>query len=108
MLGFLENLMLPESKNPPPGLFELPRLASVARHVLREFLEPERPPGTRQDVVVRATVPEATVDEEGRFSSREYNVGPDTEHAPMETVPEACAIQEATEHELRIGIASAD
>lgn len=68
--------MFPEANDPPTKKAELAGDASVARLVQIELLAPELSAFDGMTGMLWTTVPEATIDEDGKFVLWEYEIRP--------------------------------
>ena len=71
-------------------------------------MSPEIGFGARSDIVFRAAVPEAAVNENGDSGAREYNIRPRAFDAVMELVAQSVAPEHLPQGELRARILAAD
>lgn len=69
-------LVLPSAKNRPSGALEVLISVMIALPILTDFRSPVLLVGPGHRVVLRAPVPEATVDEDRDLVPRENQVGP--------------------------------
>jgi hypothetical protein len=70
-------LMLPDAYDGPTGVREPSVHLSVTLDVPVELWSPVPAVGTRGGAVLRASMPEASIDEDGHSSSRKHDVGAD-------------------------------
>jgi hypothetical protein len=68
--------MFPEAEHRPSGVFKQLVSLPIPLHVPAELLGPEATVGARGGVVLRTTVPEAAVEEDGDPGASENEVGP--------------------------------
>src|SRR5262245_42046662 len=88
-LRILEDLVFPESADAPACLLEPQCLVNVSLDVGAELLRPELGGAPRTDIVVRAAVPEAAVDEHCQPCTRKGDVRPSSWGAEVDPVSEA-------------------
>ena len=102
--------VLPHSNNDPTGAAERLVIATVAVSVDSQLGLPPFPVRFREDSVIGAGVPEASVDEHGDTKARErdVDVAPwSTWRLMIDSEPEPSAVEFAPERELRPGVAAA-
>jgi len=99
----LTHLVLPKTKDPPPGCFNLRGDRSVAENVTPYLGDPVGPVRLGDVPVLWATVPEATVHEHGHPYAGKHNVGL-ARQTRLQTVTEPCRPQGFLETKLWGGV----
>jgi hypothetical protein len=82
--------MLPEADDGPAVLLELGCLPFVSLDVGPQFRPPEVTPRTWEHIVVRASMPLATVDEHRNSKTRKRKVRGDAPDTEVDAVPQTC------------------
>lgn len=107
-LDVREHLVLPETNDAPPGRFQFYGLPSVSGHVRSQSLAPVLGPGAGADVVLRAAVPEAAIDEDRDARAGEQEVrAPDGRPFVGLGLDPACS-KSIAEAKLGSGVAAPD
>lgn len=81
----VKRLVLPNAKYDPPRAFKSRRLSLISVAVPPDLCLPELPVGGGHLPVFGATVPKAAVDEDSDATTREQDVGTDTDAADIHT-----------------------
>ena len=81
----IERLVLPNSKDGPPRVFQSQRLSPISVTVPPDLCIPELTIRGGHLPMFRATVPKAAVDENSNTTTGEHDVGPDTNAADDHT-----------------------
>jgi hypothetical protein len=96
--GFGRFDVLPHSDRQPSRLDEVLISVSIARLICDDFGRPVSRVTYRDGVVVRTAMPEATIDEDSHFFSREHNIGGSSkpsQRAPVDEISKPTAMQYA-------------
>jgi len=101
-------VVLPESKHPPALGAQRDVRVAVSANIGLDLLSPPHCVGLRPGRVLRASVPEATVYEDGHFGGYEGEVGATTcfGKRPIHAEPQARSVDRRPNSELALGVAS--
>jgi hypothetical protein len=108
--GFIHRNVLPYSQNRPSRVREKTICLRVPLAVSRNLLSPEVSVDLRGDVVLRASVPEATVQKDGKACRGEDQIGgpPYCSHRPsVHEVSKALCVHCSSQRQFRTRVASA-
>ena len=101
--------VLPEPKNRPPQLHQMTIGVPVALDIPAEFGLPPIGIVLRSDPVLRATVPEASIDEDGDPRGAEEQIRASSRHirqGRIDSIPESAAVQLSPQREFRLRVSS--
>ena len=102
-------LVLPEAQCQPPCFFQCGIDFSIALYISGDFGRPVRLVRLRLLIVLRASVPEAAVDEHRHLSRAKHDVSsaPDArEGALVNPVAQTGTVQQGTQSKLRLGVSA--
>lgn len=102
-------LVLPEPKNRPPQLQQMTIGVPVALDIPTEFGLPPIGIVLRSDPVLRATVPEASIHEDGDSRRAEEEICASSRHIwqrRIDSVTEPAAVQLSAQREFRLRVSS--
>ena len=100
---------LPHGKRPPSMHRKRFTGLRVPLPVPRDFCIPELPARHRHlEEVTAVPVPEAAMHEDGGAIPRKYKIGATWEVARLEAKAETTSVQPPPDHQLRLGVATAD
>jgi hypothetical protein len=85
--GTVDHVMLPDAKHTPTRRFESRCLPPITLDVLAQLPNPKLLPAPRANVVVGATMPEASVNKDRELPPREYYVGTPEGGPRVKTIP---------------------